>query len=69
VGQGNLDVEGTFFAPNAAPFNFSGQGNQSQARAQFITWRLLFSGQAGLRMQPDPERSTKIPIQGVTLIR
>jgi hypothetical protein len=74
-GQGNLDVEGTFFAPNAGKsgpndaFDFNGQGSQSQARAQFITWKLNFSGQAGLRMRPDPDRSTPIPLQGVRLIR
>jgi hypothetical protein len=64
-----LDIEGTFFTPNATPFRFRGQAAQAQTRAQFVTWRLEFAGQGGLRMQPDPERSTPFPIQGVRLIR
>jgi hypothetical protein len=67
-GQGNLEMEGTFFMPNAR-FTYKGQGTQQQARAQFISSKLTFDGQGALEMTPDPDRSTPIPIQGVRLIR
>jgi hypothetical protein len=63
-----LDLEGTFFMPNAQ-FRYTGSGSQEQARAQFVAWRLYFGGQGSLVMTPHPDRSTMIPIQGVTLIR
>jgi hypothetical protein len=67
-GQGNLELEGTFFMPNAQ-FIYSGQGAQQQARAQFISLKLEFGGQGNLVMKPDPERTTAVSITGVTLIR
>jgi hypothetical protein len=68
-GQANLNIEGAFFTPNAFPFQFTGQGGQYQTKAQFVTYRLLVTGQGVLSMQPDPCRSVPIPIQGVRLIR
>ncbi|MEX2555743.1 MAG: Tad domain-containing protein [Actinomycetota bacterium] len=68
-GQALLDIEGTFFTPFAFPFRFAGQGLQYQTKAQFVTFRLEVSGQGVLRMQPDPDRVTPIPLQGVLLIR
>jgi hypothetical protein len=67
-GQGNLELEGTFFMPNAK-FVYGGQGTQQQARAQFVALKLEFAGQGNLLMVPDPERSTAVSITGVTLIR
>jgi hypothetical protein len=67
-GQGNIDLDGTFFTPNAR-FVFAGQADNQQQRAQFVTRTLSLGGQGKLIMAPDPERSTAIPITGVTLIR
>lgn len=68
-GAAGLSLEGTFFTPNANQFQFRGQSVQSQTRAQFFTFRLEMSGQGTLRMEPDPERITLVPIAGVLLIR
>jgi hypothetical protein len=68
-GQAGNTLEGTFFTPRADPFTFTGQGGQFQTAAQFITRRLEVKGQGELRMTPDPDRSTRLPIRGVMLIR
>jgi hypothetical protein len=53
------DVYGVFYAPNAGyasnnVFSLSGGGNQTQFRAQFITYRLEISGNGELIMQAPP---------------
>jgi len=68
-GQAGNTLEGTFFTPFADPFSLTGQGDQLQTAAQFLTRRLELSGQAQVFMTPDPDRSTKLPIRGVMLIR
>jgi hypothetical protein len=68
-GQAGNTLEGTFFTPFADPFRLTGQGDQLQTAAQFLTRRLDLSGQAQVFMTPDPERSTKLPLRGVMLIR
>ncbi|HUP17288.1 MAG TPA: hypothetical protein VM848_14705 [Acidimicrobiia bacterium] len=68
-GQAGNTLEGTFFTPFADPFRLSGQGDQLQAAAQFLTRRLEVSGQGQVFMTPDPDRSTRLPIRGVLLIR
>lgn len=68
-GQAGNTLEGTFFTPLADPFTFTGQGGQFQTAAQFLTRRLEVKGQGELRMVPDPDRSTRVPIRGVMLIR
>jgi hypothetical protein len=68
-GQAGNTLEGTFFTPLADPFTFTGQGGQFQTAAQFLTRRLEVKGQGELRMTPDPDRSTRLPIRGVLLIR
>lgn len=68
-GQAGNTLEGTFFTPLADPFVFTGQGGQFQTAAQFLTRRLEVKGQGELKMVPDPDRSTRIPIRGVMLIR
>ena len=68
-GQANLTIEGTFFTPFAFPFRYSGQGDQFQPRAQFVTFRMELTGQGVLTMEPDPDRTVAFPLSGVLLIR
>lgn len=68
-GQAGNTLEGTFFTPLADPFRLTGQGDQIQTAAQFLTRRLNLTGQAQVFMTPDPERMTPLPIRGVMLIR
>ena len=68
-GQANITVEGVFFAPNAEPFRFTGQGGQNQTNAQFIVKRLDVAGQGTLEMQPNPDRVVILPAWGAALIR
>jgi hypothetical protein len=68
-GQALLNIEGTFFTPYADPFRFQGQAGQFQTKAQFVTFRMEVTGQGVLKMEPDPDRITPIPIGGVILIR
>jgi hypothetical protein len=68
-GQAGNSLIGTFFTPLADPFTLTGQGGQFQTQAQFLTRRLEVKGQGEVRMTPDPDRSTRIPIRGVMLIR
>ncbi len=68
-GQGGNTLTGTFFTPHGDPFTLTGQGGQFQTSAQFLTRRLEVKGQGVVRMVPDPDRSTRIPIRGVLLIR
>jgi hypothetical protein len=67
-GQAVLNIEGSFFAPNASPFKFTGQGCQQQTKAQFITFRMEVGGQGCLIMEPDPDRIVPIPLQGIRLV-
>ncbi|HEX9775714.1 MAG TPA: hypothetical protein VGB83_09065 [Actinomycetota bacterium] len=66
--SGTLTVEGVFFTPYAL-FNYDGQADQFLNRAQFLTFRMNISGQATLRMEPDPDFTLLIPQQGWELIR
>lgn len=68
-GQANNTLTGTFFTPLANPFTLTGQGGQFQTDAQFLTRRLEVKGQGEVRMKPDPDRQTLIPIREVFLIR
>lgn len=68
-GQAGNTLTGTFFTPFGDPFTLTGQGGQFQTNAQFLTRRLEVKGQGVVRMIPDPDRSTPIPIRGVILIR
>lgn len=68
-GQAGNTLEGTFFTPLADPFSLTGQGGQFQTAAQFLTRKLEVKGQGEVKMVPDPDRSTRIPIRGVLLIR
>ena len=68
-GQAGNELTGTFFTPFAEPFRLTGQGTQEQFAAQFITRRLELSGTAFVKMIPDPDKTTPIPIRAVKLIR
>ena len=68
-GQAGNTLEGTFFTPYAIPFSLTGQAGQFQTNAQFITRKLEVKGQGEVKMHPDPDRTTKIPIREVRLIR
>lgn len=68
-GQAGNTLTGTFFTPFAEPFTLTGQGGQFQTEAQFITRRLEVKGQGEVKMKPDPDSSTLIPIRAVRLIR
>jgi hypothetical protein len=67
-GQASLTLDGVFFTPNAT-MNFTGQGSFDQVRAQFISNKLVMSGQGELVMQPDPTRVVLVPVVGSRLIR
>jgi hypothetical protein len=68
-GQAGNTLEGTLFTPNADPFSLTGQAGQFQTAAQFLTRRLEVKGQGEVRMQPDPDRITLIPVRDIRLIR
>jgi hypothetical protein len=68
-GQSGNTLEGTLFTPNADPFSLTGQAGQFQTAAQFLTRRLEVKGQGEVRMQPDPDRITLIPVRDIRLIR
>ena len=68
-GQSGNTLTGTFFTPLASPFSLTGQGGQFQTDAQFLTRRLEIKGQGEVKMHPDPDRQTLIPIREVRLIR
>ena len=68
-GQAGNTLTGTFFTPFSDPFVLTGQAGQFQTDAQFITRRLEVKGQGEVKMHPDPERTTLIPIREVRLIR
>ena len=68
-GQAGNELTGTFFTPFAEPFSLTGQGVQEQFEAQFITRRLEIKGQGFVKMIPDPDKTTPIPIRSQKLIR
>jgi hypothetical protein len=68
-GQAGNTLTGTFFTPLADPFSLTGQGGQFQTDAQFLSRRLEVKGLGEVRMKPDPDRQTLIPIREVRLIR
>ena len=68
-GQAGNTLTGTFFTPLAGPFSLTGQSGQFQTDAQFVTRRLEVKGQGEVKLHPDPDRTTLIPIREVRLIR
>jgi hypothetical protein len=68
-GQPPLNIAGTFFTPNAQPFNLSGQASQILNEAQFFTSRLELSGQGAITLVPNPSTNVPTPDYGTGLIR
>lgn len=68
-GQGQLQIAGTFFTPNAAPFVLGGQGGQLLDEAQFFSHSLHVSGQGTLTLVPNPNTNVPTPVYGTGLIR
>jgi hypothetical protein len=54
-GVSNLNMEGIFYMPNSH-FDFSGSGEMSQQKAQFVAYQVRASGNGKLRIAPDPSR-------------
>lgn len=66
--QVKLNVDGTIFLPEQY-LQYSGQGSNDQARAQFVLRRLNITGGAQLTMTPDSTRGTNLPPAIGRLIR
>lgn len=68
-GGGVTDFEGVFFTGRAKTL-FSGSANMTLDKAQFVAYRLSFSGNNVFKMQPDADRSIRFDRPaGYTLIR
>ena len=69
AGQAALTLEGAFFAP-LATIEYTGHGNQSQVRAQFIADKLHAGGNGTLIVAPEFGRAVTFPTNPTTdLIR
>jgi hypothetical protein len=69
AGQAALNLVGTFFAP-LATIEYTGNGSQSQVRAQFISGRLHAGGNGTLEVAPEFGRAVVFPSPPTTeLIR
>lgn len=68
-GGSGVEMFGTFFTPEAAPFTLTGSGSWGQQKAQFITFQLSVSGGAQVTMTPDPASVVFLPPTAGTLIR
>ncbi|HEX2193338.1 MAG TPA: pilus assembly protein TadG-related protein [Acidimicrobiales bacterium] len=69
TGGASMDLKGTFFTPEAAPFSLSGGSPLSQQNAQFITYQLAVSGGAQLTMAPQPTQAISYLPPKAVLIR
>ena len=52
LGGGSMNLEGTFFTPEAKPMRLTGGGAQNALQAQFISNALLVQGNAVLALEP-----------------
>lgn len=77
-GQATLDLEGTFFSPNAGRqtsgpgqgrFVLHGGPGYRLDHAQFFSYQLELNGGSVLTMRPDPDRINPTPLKGGGLIR
>jgi hypothetical protein len=66
-GGSGVNLQGTFFAPEAAPFSLAGGGNWGQQHAQFIAFRLAVSGGSVLTMTPDATSVPRVATGGVLI--
>ncbi|HWC10563.1 MAG TPA: pilus assembly protein TadG-related protein [Acidimicrobiales bacterium] len=69
TGGASMDLKGTFFTPEAAPFSLSGGSPLSQQSAQFITYQLAVSGGAVLTMAPQANQAVSYLPPQAALIR
>jgi hypothetical protein len=67
-GQSGIGLEGVFFAPQAN-ISYTGQGCNTQTKAQFISRTLSVGGNGCLDMVPNPSRIVPIQLVGIFLIR
>lgn len=68
-GQAPMNIAGTFFTPNARPFNLAGQAGQVLTEAQFFSRRIQVSGQGAITLVPNPNTNVPTPEFGTGLIR
>ena len=69
AGGAGVNLRGSFFTPEAAPFSLTGGGNWAQQNAQFISYQLKVSGGGQLAMAPDPNIAITVPPEAGVLIR
>jgi hypothetical protein len=69
AGGASMELSGTFFTPEAAPFTISGGAPVTPQLAQFISYRLAVSGGASLTLAPNAETGIAIPETEPLLIR
>jgi Flp pilus assembly protein TadG len=69
AGNGTLDLEGTFFTPNAIPFKLTGGGGFFPLQAQFISYHLDVSGGGLLNLVPNLGKGVSLPPRTGVLIR
>ena len=68
-GGASMQLEGTFFTPEAAPFTISGGAPVVPQQAQFVSYRLSVSGGASLPLSPNPANAVTLPADAPLLIR
>jgi hypothetical protein len=68
-GNSEMDIAGTFYTPNAQPFELGGTSNQSLDEAQFFTARLHAFGTGDVTLRPNPDTNIPVPLTGGGLIR
>src|SRR5207248_5238520 len=68
-GGGTLDLQGTFFAPEADTFKLTGGGGSKLLNAQFIAYRLSISGGGTLNLVPSTTANLSKGVVKGALIR
>jgi hypothetical protein len=68
-GGASMQLEGTFFTPEANTFSISGGAPVVPQQAQFVSYRLSVSGGASLTLSPNPTNSVTLPADAPLLIR
>jgi hypothetical protein len=68
-GGASMQLEGTFFTPEARPMSVSGGAPVIPQQAQFVSYQLAISGGASLTLTPNQTLSVTIPADPPLLIR
>ncbi len=68
-GGASLDLEGTFFTPEATPMSISGGAPVIPQEAQFVSRQLAITGGAALTLSPNSTSGVSIPADPPLLIR